>query len=70
MLSASFRHSVKTWLAPYDCHHFYEKSLSSFQEGTGRWFLDGAFQAWLDARSVPILWLRAKREYSFEKLKP
>ncbi|KAL8826887.1 MAG: hypothetical protein Q9191_003522 [Dirinaria sp. TL-2023a] len=36
-------------------------------EGTGKWFLDGTLQHWLDEESPPILWLRAKREPSLKK---
>ena len=59
---AEFRQSVKTWLAPHNPRQFYERSLNLYQEGTGRWLLENVFQSWLDGCSLPILWLRAKRE--------
>ena len=59
---AEFRRSVKAWLAPHDPKHFYERSLELYQEGTGKWLLEGIFHTWLDGHSLPILWLRAKRE--------
>jgi hypothetical protein len=61
-LSVVFRKSVKTWLAPYDPLLYYEKSLDTFHEGTGRWFLEGVFDDWLESPSQSVLWLRARRE--------
>ncbi|MCJ1384040.1 hypothetical protein MMC17_007156 [Xylographa soralifera] len=60
------RRLVKKWLAPYDPYLSYKKSISIFQEGTGEWFLNGAYQAWLAEQGPPILLLRAKRKHSLD----
>ncbi len=59
---------VTEWLAPFDPARIYERSLEVFLEGTGEWFLDGAFARWLDGTSPPVLWLRAKRKRPVQNL--
>lgn len=56
------------WLAPFDPARIYERSLEVFLEGTGEWFMDGAFANWLDGNSPPVLWLRAKRKRPIQSI--
>ena len=58
--TSELRQALKKWLAPCDPHYLFEKSLGDFHEGTGEWFLDGIFSDWMDQRTEPVLWLRAK----------
>lgn len=61
LLPALSHQAVKKWLAPCDPYPVFRTSLSTFQKGTGKWFLDDVLPDWLDGRWQQILWLRAKR---------
>ena len=54
------RSRIISWLAPYESHGNYRKSLDYFQDGTGEWFLTGALLNWSNGKTAPLLWLRAK----------
>ncbi|KAI9716302.1 MAG: hypothetical protein M1828_000398 [Chrysothrix sp. TS-e1954] len=57
---SDLRKDIKTWLAPYDPNQLLERSLELLQSGTGTWFLEGIFQDFLEHKTAPALWLRAK----------
>ncbi len=67
---AEDKKAITEWLAPFDPVRIYERSLEVFLEGTGEWFLDGAFARWLDGTSPPVLWLRAKRKRPIQNMLP
>jgi len=54
------------WLAPYNSLEEHRKASRARAPGTGKWFMDEAFDAWSDASSdaKPLLWITSKCEFA------
>ena len=54
------RKAIISWLRAYDPYSKYIQSFDYFQKDTGKWFLNGIYQEWMEGEHHSMLWFKAK----------